>query len=212
MPTIAVGTKDRVVLDGVSWEAYQCMLEGAEGANGSRITYTDGKLEIMSPLFEHEEDNRILARIVEVLAEEWLVNLRNAGSLTLRREERHRGLEPDSSFYIQSLERIVGRRRIDITAGDPVPDLVIEVDITSPSLDKIVLYAEFGVSEVWLLRQDRVSILLLNGDEYQAASHSRALPRLTQEALNNFLRLSRTELYLNWLSAIRSWAREQSDD
>lgn len=33
--------------------------------------------------------------------------------------------------------------------SDPPPDLVLEIDITSSSLDKRPIYAAFGVSELW---------------------------------------------------------------
>jgi Uma2 family endonuclease len=204
MPSVMEPTGGRVVLNGVSWETYLCLLDDSEGASGTRLTYSGGKLEIMSPLFEHEEDNRVLARVVEVLAEEWGINLRSAGALTLKREASQRGLEPDSSYYIQSLARIAGRRRIDINAGDPVPDLVIEVDVTSPSLDKIAIYADFGVPEVWLSRGDDVRILVLDGAGYAERNASVALPRLTSDALTDFLRRSRSELYLNWLASLRA--------
>jgi len=34
-------------------------------------------------------------------------------------------------------------------AVDPPPDLVIEIDIPSPSFSKLPIYADMGVPDVW---------------------------------------------------------------
>jgi len=43
---------------------------------------------------------------------------------------------------------MAGQDTIDL-ATDPPPDLVVEVDITHPSLDKFPIYASLRVPEVW---------------------------------------------------------------
>ena len=43
-----------------------------------------------------------------------------------------------------------GKKNIDLDAGDSPPDLVVEVDLTNPSLSKLPIYAHLGVAEVWL--------------------------------------------------------------
>jgi Uma2 family endonuclease len=59
---------------------------------------------------------------------------------------------------------------------DPPPDLVIEVDITSPSLDKFPIYARLGVREVWGYDAARASIFVLEVGESAEAGESAALP------------------------------------
>jgi hypothetical protein len=44
---------EHVVLNGVSWEAYECLLE-AIGDRRLRHSCDDGTLEIMSPLKRHD--------------------------------------------------------------------------------------------------------------------------------------------------------------
>jgi len=70
------------------------------------------------------------------------------GSTTFKRLNQARGAEPDSSFYIQNAARIRGKREIDLTQ-DPPPDLVVEIDITSSSLNRFQIYATLGVPELW---------------------------------------------------------------
>lgn len=63
------------------------------------------------------------------------VHVESLGSTTFRRGDLDRGFEPDSYFYIRNAASVRGKKRIDLST-DPPPDLVIEIDITSPSLDK----------------------------------------------------------------------------
>ncbi len=112
----------------------------------------------MSPSTEHEEYNRTIALLVEIFAVEAGLDVRNVGSMTFQREDLERGFEPDSCFYVQNETRVSGKTQIDL-AVDPPPDLVIEVDITSPSLNKLPIHAQIGVPEVW--RYDGRSLTML---------------------------------------------------
>ncbi|MEB3825924.1 Uma2 family endonuclease, partial [Phormidium sp. CCY1219] len=100
-----------------------------------RLTYDRGLLEIMTPLLEHEQPNRLLAKVASAVAEELNVEILSAGSTTLNRADLEKGSEPDSSFYIQNERLIRGKRTIDLKT-DPPPDLVIEIDVTSSSIDR----------------------------------------------------------------------------
>ena len=44
--------------------------------------------------------------------------------------------------------RMRARDEIDLTV-DPAPDLVIEVDLTPFSLNKLLIFAALGVNEIW---------------------------------------------------------------
>jgi Uma2 family endonuclease len=96
-------------------------------------------LEILVSSACHEKPNRLLASLVEVLAEEMALNIESLGSTTLKCADLLKGFEPDSRFYIQHADTIRESEEINLTV-DPPPDLVIEIDITSPSLDKFPLY------------------------------------------------------------------------
>lgn len=206
MQTVQAPPEQRIILSNISWETYERLLADHENSSAPRFTYDRGMLEIMSPNPEHEEANRQLAQIVLILAEERSINVRGLGSTTFRREDLERGFEPDSCFYIRNEERVRGKKRIDLTV-DPPPDLVIEVDITSPSLGKFPIYARLGVPEVWRYDGEKLSIHQLAGDAgYTEIRRSAVLPDLTTDVLTRFVGRSATLDWLSWVREVRGWA------
>jgi Uma2 family endonuclease len=156
MDPIKSPAEHRVILHNTSWETYE------------RLLYDRGELEIMSPSSEHESTACFVALLVAMLAEEMHVNAYGVGSTTYKRGDVGRGFEPDARFYIRNEERVRGKPRIDLYV-DPPPGLVIEVEITSPSLDKFPIYARLGVREVWRYDGTRASIFVLEVGEYAEA-------------------------------------------
>lgn len=134
------------------------------------------------------------------------VNAYGVGCTTFKREDLERGFEPDSCFYVQNEERIRGKSRIDLDA-DPPPDLVIEVDITGPSLAKLSVYARIGVPEVWRHDGERVTIFVLRGGEYAEGVESEVLPPLSGPVLSRFVEESKTLGSAAWMRQVREWAR-----
>ena len=92
---------EHAVLHDVSWEDYEKILSEI-GDGATRVTYFDGSMEIMSPLLEHEDEKKVIARLVEELTVEAGLPNRGFGSATFRRADRKSGLEPDECFYIQN--------------------------------------------------------------------------------------------------------------
>ncbi len=167
-------------------------------------------LEIMSPSPEHERLNRRIALLVQAIAEEMGIESEDLGSTTFRREDLERGYEPDSCFYIQNEAQVRGKDRIDL-AFDPPPDLVIEVDITSPSINKLPIYAQLGVPEVWRYDGEKLEILKLENDGYAEVSESIALPTLKSSVLNKLIERSKSLRRTVWLREVREAARRVSD-
>jgi Uma2 family endonuclease len=197
-----------VVLHNINWKSYECLLENYEDSSAPRLAYDRGTLEIMSPLIPHEETNRALATIVERIAQEWRISFRNLGSTTFKRSDLSRGFEPDTCFYFANRNRIAGRNTIDLDGGDPPPDLVIEVDVTSSSVNKLSILAALGVPEVWQVVEEVVTILTLVDGAYTIRENSLALPNLSQSTLNTLLQRRQTIDILDWLTSIHEWARQ----
>jgi Uma2 family endonuclease len=165
----------RLVLNGVSWDNYEKLLEVLDGHN-VRMTYDRGDLELMSPLPPHEIFKSFLRRILEEVAYKLRIPFRALGSTTFRRQDRNRGLEPDECFYFQSAKLVRTWQRIDLTR-DPPPDLALEIDITSSSVDRMSVYAGLGIPEVWRFDGETLQSYHLGDDQtYHAVGSSSLLP------------------------------------
>src|SRR5919107_122185 len=206
METTKSPAEHRVILHNTSWETYERLLDERGDSRVPRLAYDRGELEIMSPSSEHESIAYFVGLLVAALAEEMRVNAYGVGSTTYKRGDIGRGFEPDASFYIRNEERIRGKPRIDLSV-DPPPDLVIEVDITSPSLDKFPIYARLGIHEVWRYDGTRAAIFLLEEGEYIEAAESVALPSLTSDVFTHFVEESTALGSTDWLRRVREWAR-----
>jgi len=192
MTTTLRSPEQRIVLDNISWDIYESLLLCRRDRSVPRFTYDRGQLEIVSPSAEHEQLKEKVTLLVNIVAEEIRVNLEGFGSTTFCREDLDRGFEPDACFYIENLARIRGKKDVDLGL-DPPPDLAIEIDITSSSLDKFSIMAEVGVPEVW--RYDTGGgwrILRLQRAQYAEEGESVALPGLTVEAITQLIEESRT--------------------
>jgi Uma2 family endonuclease len=208
MATVLSLPEQRIVLDNISWETYENILVAQRDRSVPRLTYDRGHLEIMSPSAEHERLKETVTLLINIMAEEMGINAEGFGSTTFRREDLARGFEPDTCFYIASLGRVKGKTTLDLRL-DPPPDLVIEIDLTSSSLDKFSIFAQLGVPEVWRYDGSAMHIFRLVNAEYVKHTESTALPGLSGETIERFLDTSRTLERLAWVRQVRAWGRDQ---
>lgn len=206
MTTVAVPPEQRVVLRGVTWETYERLLADRGEAASPRLTFDRGVLEIMSPAKPHEALASLVGLLVGGLSEAWDVDVMPLGHLTFRKEEWERGFEPDDCFWVGAVAAAIRLRDEVVPGVDPPPDVVVEVDITSSSIDKLALFARFGIPEVWRHDGERATILVLRDDGYREVGASRAFPRLTADALTHLLQEGRRTPLPRWLAAVRRWA------
>ena len=206
MATVVCPPEKMVIIRGISWETYNRLIAEHGEKGGTRFTYDEGALEIMVLSSRHERHNRVLAALVEVIAEEMGIDLERLGSTTFRRADLHKGFEPDSCFYIENAKRVRGKDEIDLNI-DPPPDLLIEVDITSESLDRFPIFAAVGVREIWHCDGERVSFFHLDGLEYIETTESPTFPQLGSEVATRFLAESRELTSTAWLRNVREWVR-----
>jgi Uma2 family endonuclease len=206
MATMISPTAQSVLLEGVSWATYECLLTDFGDSHTVRVAYDRGALEIMAPSYAHEQLNNLIAMIVSFVATEMDIDFENAGSTTFKRADVGRGFEPDSCFYLQHVAAIRSKRTIDL-ATDPPPDLVVEVDITHPSLDKLPIYAALGVPEVWRYTDERLVMYRRLGDGYEIVEGSSVLPGVTGTDIQNWLEASQQMSRAAWMRQVQTWAR-----
>ena len=198
----------RVLLRGVSWETYERLLDEHDESAGPRFTCDDGFLEIMALSLEHEDPERILASLVELVLCEWDVDFLSAGSNTFKSAKLKKGFEPDTSFYIENADVIRGKTRLDL-AVDPPPDLVIAVQVTEPLLPRLPIFASMCVPEIWCYDSEMVRILRFERGDYREVEQSAALSPLTAGVITDFLRCSSRSKRPAWMRAVREWAQAQ---
>lgn len=188
--------EQRFVLYGVPWWTYVALRDALDDHAGLKLTYLEGALELMSPSTLHEDAKKIIARLLEVWAMERDVDLRGFGGATFRREARQRGLEPDECYKLGKLE------------DDGVPDIAIEVIVSSGIVDKMAVYAGLGVPEVWVWRPgaEAIAVNRLAGGAYEPRGRSEVLPELELAELSTFVRPgeSQTRLAKAYQAALRA--------
>ncbi len=197
----------RVLLEGISWHTYEQLLAEMGNSRTIRLSYDRGLLEIMTPLLDHENPKEMLTALVGVLAEELNIEILRAGSTTLKRPDLAKGAEPDSSFYIQNEPLVKGKTQIDLTT-DPPPDLVVEIDVSSSSVDREGIYAAMGVPEIWRCDRGVVKFLQLDGGKYIIVERSLAFPLLSVREITQFLSQSQTIGETTLLRSFRAWVRQ----
>jgi Uma2 family endonuclease len=181
----------RFLIDGVSWSSYVAIRGALNDHPGLRMTYLEGTLELLSPSRKHEEVKHIIARLLEAYAEEMDLDLNGYGSMNLRKKAKKRGLEPDECYSL----------------GQPgrVPDIAIEVVLTSGVVNKMSVYEGLGVPEVWVWKAGALAILRLTERGYEARPRSEVLPELDIVLLASFVEagVSQTQRVKAFRRAVR---------
>ncbi len=199
----------RVLLHGVDWSLFESICASRGDRPVPRITYVDGDLELMSPSYWHECLKGYLTGFVQSLARGLQVNFRSAGSTTWQREDVIKAKEPDACFYLANEPRIRGLRDIDLTEHPP-PDLAIEIVLTNPLLDALVVYGALGVPEVWTFDGQILRFLQRRQDgSYIESETSLAFPMLRAWEAVGWIMRAETLGEMQWTVEVERWAREE---
>lgn len=165
--------EERFTISGISWEIYETLLAKLEDNSHYRITYLDGVLEIVSPSIRHEKVKKNLAMLLEHYMYIKRINCIPMGSTTFRNKAKKAGAEPDECYCIGEEKSI--------------PDVAIEVNITSGNLDKLETYRRLGVKEVWMWKTNGLYLYYLREETpkqfidtygYERIDTSELLPEL----------------------------------
>lgn len=164
------------LLSNVTWETLE-KLDADLAGTGARLTYLDGCLEIMSPLSEeHEEPKNTLGQLLEIYMRMKNIRFYGRGSTTIGIKELGARKEPDESYCLSTRKSI--------------PDLVIEVIVTSGGIDILEIYRRVGVREVWFWEDGVISVYCLRTTGYELVSKSELLPELDLRSLEFYSRMA----------------------
>ncbi|WP_315789335.1 Uma2 family endonuclease [Fischerella sp. JS2] len=202
---VIVKPGQQMLLKDISWQQLENILEELGEKRTARISYSNGWLEIMVPLPEHEKDKEIIGDLVKILLEELEINFEPLGATTLKNEIMKQAVEPDACFYIKNYAAVIGKKRIDLNIIPP-PDLAIEIDITSRThFDN---YEILGVPELWRYTQNGLQINLLQQGKYIEVNFSPNFPNvpiieLVNEYVQQTLNVGRSQA----IRAFKSWMK-----
>ena len=198
----------RLLLHDVSWAEFEAILEELGEHRGTRLAYDNGVLEIMAPLPEHEYFKETIGDTIKDIGETLDLDYESYGSTTWRQQAEQAGLEPDNCFYFQNEARVRGKLKFDLNQ-DPPPDLALEIDNTSKSLNRFPIYARLGIPEIWCYDTGILSIYLLQQNQYFQAKQSRVFPSLNIQDLPRLIESQRDNGRLALRRAVREWVIQQ---
>ncbi|WP_089131719.1 Uma2 family endonuclease [Tolypothrix sp. NIES-4075] len=188
--------EERFITSHVKWEIYEALLAKLEDNSHYRVTYLDGVLEIVSPSIRHEKVKKNLAMLLEHYMYRKRINCVPMGSTTFRNKAKKAGAEPDECYCIGEEKN--------------VPDIAIEVNMTSGNIDKLEIYRRLGVKEVWMWKSNSLNLYHLREEKnirfvdtygYERIIKSEFLPEL------DISLLSQCALITNSLECIDEFER-----
>ncbi|MEA5486799.1 MULTISPECIES: Uma2 family endonuclease [Pseudanabaena] len=187
----------RLIISDVTWQQYSTLVNVYTDEYPSlRMTYLNGVLEIMTTSNEHERLKKIFARLLEMYFVERQIDLNGYGQTTFRQELAQRGLEPDECYCFGELKE--------------VPDIAIEIVISSGGIDKLEVYRGLGIPEVWFwyAKQQQWKLYRLREDDnepkYELISRSEFLPELDFDLLSQFAKeTSQTKAVIEYREALK---------
>lgn len=162
-PTTSPAVEQRFTWRGLKWHQFKAIQAGFEDVPGVRLFYCDGVLEILTTGKLHE-------------AIRCLMGLLMGQYFILRRIVFF-----PSGAYSQILEGEV-EYQADLSycfgTDKDVPDLCIEIVITSGSPIKLRKYRKMGVPEVWFWEDGTLELYYLREQGYERITTSEFLPEL----------------------------------
>ncbi len=189
---VPVHGDQRIVFRMVEWRAYHSLSEAIGEGQHVRLAYDGKDLEIMVTSNVHENWKELLIKIVNAVTLGLNIDYVSCGETTWKTELR--GLQADLSYYfdrekIQAARDALVRKSTD-PADYPRPDLAIEIDMSSPQIDRPSIYADLGVVEVWrYIKGPKLIIEHLQADGSYAPLEA-----------SRFLRVRAVDI-LEWLTA-----------
>lgn len=198
------------MLYGRDWGFYTDLLDDLERTGQRlRIAYDRGEMELFMPGDPHERLNKSAAMLLEAWSMETRTRIYGLGSVTCRRRDTEKGLEPDDCYYVHRDAPPISRGPLDMKLFG-APDLVMEVEVTEPMLPRLPVYAGLGVAEIWLLRPAApVKVLrLVRGGKYHEVENSVLLPEFPMKQFARALKQASEGSQFDATVAWRDWLRK----
>ncbi|WP_341730856.1 Uma2 family endonuclease [Microcoleus sp. EPA2] len=153
-----------ILIDELSWREFK-VVEQLLSRPGVRLSFLDGVLEIRRmPGRKHETAKQRISTLLDLYLEYVGIDFTPTGSVTLESETGRVKREADLSY--------------ELGAKGELPDLVVEVVVTSGGIDKLEAYKRLEIPEVWFWENGRLCLYSLGADGYAEVDRSLVLPDL----------------------------------
>ena len=201
----------RFVVPGVSWRAYKTLVEELSASSPIRVAYDGRNMELMVRGPMHHRHAKWIDRLIMVIADEREIAIEDLGETTWQREQAGRGIEADLSYFFVPTKieavRVAEQPESNNVDDYPDPDLVVEVDISPPQVDREGIYATLKVPEVWLFDGQVLAIWRLKADgKYAQAESSKWLGIRADQAVRWLIQEDRRDRKA-WTRRLAAWVR-----
>ncbi len=172
------GDEDAIItLHGIKWREYGNISETIGEASWCKLSYLDGVLELMSPGLPHEELSENTGEIIKEYCFQKNIKCFAIRSTTLKNKKGKKGKQADASYAFDRKSNI--------------PDIAVEINITSGSIEDLKIYADIGVPEVWIYsnKEQKIRFFSLEKDEYKEISNSTKLELINSDIVNKILEI-----------------------
>jgi Uma2 family endonuclease len=164
-----------ILISDLTWREFKAV-EQLLNRPGVRLSFLAGVLEIRNvPGKQHETVKKRIAALVETYLEIKGFDFTPTGSVTLENEEEQVKHEADESY--------------ELAPGRNLPDLAIEVMVSSGGINKLEAYKRLQIPELWFWEKGRLSLYALSVEGYEAIERSQLLPELDIELLTDCINL-----------------------
>jgi Uma2 family endonuclease len=171
MSLVSPGSSRPFLFVGLTWREFKTV-EQLLNQPGYCLSFLDEVLEIRERLSaQHEIIKERLGALLECYLLMADFDFTPTGSMTLESESEKVKREADESYRL--------------TAGKGLPDLAIEIVVSSGGINKLEAYKRLNVPEVWFWEDGVLTLYHLNGEgeglNYAAIEQSVLLPQLNLE-------------------------------
>ncbi|NES63928.1 MAG: Uma2 family endonuclease [Okeania sp. SIO2D1] len=168
MLTIGTQKSDRIsTITNTTWAEYISL-----DLPKLRVSFRNGVITIVSPGRNHELIGDYIRAIIWAYCRQNNLALFPYNQTTLK-EEGKEGKEPDVAYCFE----------ID----KDKPDLAVEINLTSGSIDDLTKYQYLKIPEVWLWENNKVRFFVTSDSGYLELTISNSLPNLNSDRVTTIV-------------------------
>ena len=168
MLTIGTQKSDRITtITNTTWAEYISL-----DLPSKRVSFRNGVITIVSPGRNHELIGDYIRAIIWTYCRKNNLALFSYNQTTLK-EEGKEGKEPDVAYCFE----------ID----KDKPDLAVEINLTSGSIDDLTKYQYLKITEVWLWENNKIRFFVYRDSRYLELTTSNSLPNLNSDRVTTIV-------------------------